>query len=260
MDPGKEAAYWHARLSHGADARDEHEFESWRDASLENADAYDRVASLHDRIRELGDAPEILSLRRETLARLAARRRFRKRVKIALGVALAIALIACLVLALYSEKAAARPAGVTSDAGAIGEQSFRTAGQRLALTLDDGSSVVLNAASRMRILYTKKQRRLALDQGQGWIVAARDDSRPFFVDAGGQRVEAQGTEFGVRVMPGDNEVMVIEGAGTVDPGRPGHGGEDVAMPPSQLSVASGKSTSGSRVIDADSRGAGDRRP
>ena len=109
MNPGQAAAYWNARLSHGADARDEHEFERWRNASPENADAYDRVTSLHDRLRALSDAPEILSLRHETLARLAARQRFQNQMKIGVGVAVAIALVAGLVLALHPAGAAARP-------------------------------------------------------------------------------------------------------------------------------------------------------
>jgi transmembrane sensor len=116
MDPGKAAAHWHARLSQGADARDAREFENWCNASPENAAAYDRLTSLHDQVRALADAPEILALRRETLARVAARRRLQKQVKIGVGAALAIAL-ACLLLAVHPGSAAPRPTGVTGDAG-----------------------------------------------------------------------------------------------------------------------------------------------
>jgi ferric-dicitrate binding protein FerR (iron transport regulator) len=51
MEPAEAAAYWHARLAQGTDARVELEFERWRDAHADHRDAYDRLTSRHDGIR-----------------------------------------------------------------------------------------------------------------------------------------------------------------------------------------------------------------
>lgn len=254
-DPGEAAAHWHARLSTGANAGDEPEFERWRDASADNREAFERVTARHDGIRALADAPEILSLRHQTLARLAMKRRSDQRVKAGAGVALGVALLTTPFLALQSGFFASRPVVATADAGAGAAQSFRTAvGQRLTLTLGDGSRVVMNTASHVRVNYTKGERQLALDEGQAWFEVAKDKARPFVVHAGGQRVEAHGTAFDVRVMPGRTEVMLAEGRVTVDAERPGAARPGVALQPNQLLVASAAGTTVSRVADPDAWG------
>ena len=249
--PAEAAAYWHARRSTGPDERDEPEFERWRDADADHRAAYDRVTARHDDIRALADAPEILSLRHQTLARLTIKRRSDRRGRAGVGVMLAVALVATPFVVMRSGVFAPEPAAVMADAGGAAPQSFRTAvGQRLTLTLNDGSRVILNTASRLRVRYTKSERQLALDEGQAWFEVAKDKARPFLVHAGGQRVEAHGTAFDVRVMPGRTEVMLAEGKVTVDPER--SGGAGVAMRPSDLLVASAKGTVVKRIADPNS--------
>lgn len=252
MEPAEAAAYWHARLAQGTDARIDQEFERWRDASPENRRAYERLTSRHDGIRALADAPEILSLRHQTLLRLAVKQRFDARVKTGVGVMVAALAVVTSAFALYSGGFGDKSSVVTAEAGAIAEQSFRTAiGQRSTITLADGSRVTLNTASRIRIAYSQHERRLTLDEGQAWFEVARNKAVPFVVHAGGQRVEAHGTAFDVRVMPDRIEVMLAEGKVTVDAERPGLNRASVAMRPNELLIASTKGTSVRRVADLD---------
>jgi transmembrane sensor len=250
MEPAEAAAYWHARLAQGTDARVELEFERWRDAHADHRDAYDRLTSRHDGIRALADAPEILSLRHQTLLRLAVKQRFDARVKTGVGVAVALLVVATSAFALYSGGFGPSRSVVTADADASAEQSFRTAvGQRSTITLADGSRVTLNTASRIRIAYRQHERRLTLDEGQAWFEVAKNKSAPFVVHAGGQRVEAHGTAFDVRVMSDRIEVMLAEGKVTVDAEGRGFNQASIAMRPNELLVASANGTSVRHVAD-----------
>lgn len=122
-----------------------------------------------------------------------------------------------------------------ADAGKL----FQTAkGQRLALTLADGSRVTLNTASRVRVAYNKGERLLALESGQAWFEVAKDQDRPFIVQAGRERIEAHGTAFDVRLLPDRTEVMLAEGKVTVASARALRGPTSVNMSPNQLLVAS----------------------
>lgn len=243
------AARWHARLADGGDARLNAEFQNWR-AEEANDAAFDRMGSGQDAIRTLADAPEILSLRQQTLARLAmGKGRSRRGLEALLGGALAIVLVAVPIYALYRSGWTERP--VIADAPKateVAEQSFRTAvGQRMTLTLGDGSRVMLNTNSRIRVAYGRQERRLMLDAGQAWFEVAKHKPQPFVVFAGGQRVEAHGTAFDIRIRPDRTEVMLAEGKVSV---RAQHmGSASVAMEPHQLLIAGATGTTLRTVAD-----------
>ena len=59
---------------------------------------------------------------------------------------------------------------------------------------------------------------MRLDSGQAWFQVAKNPTRPFIVEAGGQRVTALGTEFDVRLADKDAvQVTLVEGRVTVVP-------------------------------------------
>lgn len=239
----EEAAQWHWRSAQGLTARAEIEFERWRDADMANGAAYDRITARHDAIRALADTPEMLALRHETLVRLAVGPRSRWKTKAALGVgaALAMLVVAIPVYRHYRSDAPQQAATAYSDASRA--QVFRTAvGQRLTLTLGDGSHVMLNSASRVEVAYSARERRLTLTQGQAWFEVARHQRRPFLVYAGGLRVEAHGTAFDVRAGDKSTEVMLAEGKVTVASQRGGGSGASIDMAPRQLLIASATGT------------------
>ncbi len=96
--------------------------------------------------------------------------------------------------------------------GTQGDTALATkVGERRIAKLDDGSTIVLNTASRTHVRMTLEQRSVALDDGEAWFAVAKDHARPFVVSAGDVRVRAVGTAFAVRRYVGRAEVTVTEG-------------------------------------------------
>jgi transmembrane sensor len=84
-------------------------------------------------------------------------------------------------------------------------------GEQRRITLADGSSVMLNTASRLRVRMTDTERRLTLEEGQAFFRVAKDSSRPFRVFAGNDEVRAIGTAFDVRRDGDRARVVLVEG-------------------------------------------------
>ncbi len=96
--------------------------------------------------------------------------------------------------------------------GTRGDTALATkVGERRIAKLDDGSTIVLNTASRTHVRMTPEQRSVTLDDGEAWFAVAKDHARPFIVSAGDVRVRAVGTAFAVRRHVGRAEVTVTEG-------------------------------------------------
>jgi len=64
--------------------------------------------------------------------------------------------------------------------------------------LKDGSTVLLNTDSRIRVRYDKDQRVVALLKGEAYFSAARDEARPFVVEVNGRRLRTAQAGFRVR--------------------------------------------------------------
>jgi transmembrane sensor len=85
------------------------------------------------------------------------------------------------------------------------------AGQTLAVALEDGSRIVLDRSSRLRVAYTSSGRDLELLDGQARFEVARDVHRPFRVHTNSAVVVAIGTTFDVAALPSRTKVTLIEG-------------------------------------------------
>jgi transmembrane sensor len=113
--------------------------------------------------------------------------------------------------------AAASTALVFVIAGAIWWQAERSPiyateiGERRSITLADGSTVDLNARSRLRVEFAKKERRVELLDGQALFQVAKDKNRPFIVSSGNATVRAVGTQFDVYRRTNGTTVTVLEG-------------------------------------------------
>ena len=79
------------------------------------------------------------------------------------------------------------------------------------VALADGSQTTLASESRIDVHLSRRERRIALQQGEAYFEAARDAGRPFVVEAGDRRVVAVGTRFSVRRDGPDLRVVVTEG-------------------------------------------------
>jgi transmembrane sensor len=84
-------------------------------------------------------------------------------------------------------------------------------GERHTFTLRDGSVVSLDAATRLKVRYQGRQRRLWLERGRASFVVAKDPLRPFSVAAGGKVVVATGTQFSVELLRKQVRVVLFEG-------------------------------------------------
>lgn len=100
-------------------------------------------------------------------------------------------------------------------------------GEQRNLSLEDGTRISLNTASRVRVRYDRAARRVELDQGEAFFEVAKHSDWPFIVTAGGKQVVARGTAFLVRRDEDSLAVTLVEGKVTVAPA-----GESVASTPS----------------------------
>jgi transmembrane sensor len=85
-------------------------------------------------------------------------------------------------------------------------------GEQKAISLSDGSKVLINTASRIEVDYSADERVIRLLQGEAFFQVSHDTSRPFLVYAGADVVRAVGTAFSVQVRKSDVAVVVTEGS------------------------------------------------
>jgi transmembrane sensor len=91
-------------------------------------------------------------------------------------------------------------------------------GEQRTVTLQDGSTVVLNAQSRVDVRYSDERRALDLVAGQALFRVAKNPARPFVVRSGLASVTAVGTEFDVYRKSDGMVVTVLEGRVAVSNG------------------------------------------
>lgn len=90
-------------------------------------------------------------------------------------------------------------------------------GENRAVSLNDGSRVMLGGDSRVVISLSDDRREIELSRGEALFTVARDAKRPFRVLAGDTAVVALGTEFNVRRGSDHAVVSVTEGRVRVEP-------------------------------------------
>lgn len=88
-------------------------------------------------------------------------------------------------------------------------------GEQRNWSLEDGTRISLNTASRIHVHYDRKARRVDLDEGEAFFEVAKRPDWPFIVTAGGKQVVALGTAFLVRRDEEQIAVTLVEGKVTV---------------------------------------------
>lgn len=86
-------------------------------------------------------------------------------------------------------------------------------GERRTIPLPDGSTLVMNTRSDLRVQFSADQRDINLIAGEVAFTVARDPSRPFTVHTRRTRIEAPGPQFSVRL--GDNGTTITVSQGSV---------------------------------------------
>lgn len=84
-------------------------------------------------------------------------------------------------------------------------------GDQQSVTLDDGSIVLLNTDSQMRVDFDNLYRDIHLIKGEAHFTVSKDFERRFRVFAGSGRIEAVGTAFSVHRKAESVDVVVTEG-------------------------------------------------
>jgi transmembrane sensor len=92
-------------------------------------------------------------------------------------------------------------------------------GEKKVVSLDDGSVLTLNTATRLEVDYSKARRHIRLIEGEALFDVAKDRTRPFVVSARDADVRAVGTSFTVTNI-GVSSVQVLVREGIVDISRP----------------------------------------
>lgn len=93
-----------------------------------------------------------------------------------------------------------------------------------AISLEDGSTVTLSAASAIAVSFSAGERLVTLLEGEAFFQVTRDTSRPFRVDAGPLQTTVLGTAFDVRRANDDVTVDVQEGVVEVGVSQAGRSG------------------------------------
>jgi transmembrane sensor len=230
----RNAAQWIARLQSGAaSAADRAAFDAWLDRRPEHRRDFARAGAVWELARGLrtsGAARGHLTLPVPESRRNRQRPRM---IMFGLGASVAAAMLA---LALWPR----------AEFYSTGPGEIRT------VALADGSTIWLNADSRLRVDFSSQLRRVSLERGEAFFKVAHNAARPFTVEVDTRRIIDIGTEFDVRRAPEMIEVSVAEGAVQVETSVRGGG---PAAPVTALSAGEEARFRAGDIIPAVANGA-----
>lgn len=204
----QEAARWQARLgAEDCSDADRQAFLEWQRGRPDRAQATQLAQSVLAGVADLAKQPRLRALADEAFAEYndANHRASRRwRVPAALAATLAFAVIGFL-LVIQTFPA---------------EQSIAyetAASERRDVTLHDGSSIQMDAGTRLQVTMAADERVVNLIAGRAIFLVAHDATRPFSVDAGDSRTTALGTKFQVQREEGQVTVTLAQGSVAVTP-------------------------------------------
>ena len=186
-------------------AMDEAAFEKRMASDAEYADAYARAQDSWAMLDTHAESAEVMRYREEAIAyaRRSNGRRWLKTHRYARsGWRAAAALTAALLLGV---------AWQLSPYGYVPGEYRTGIGEQKVVDLEDHSTIVLDAATRLRVRFTPDARIVELQNGQAQFSVAKDPTRPFKVEAGGRTIVALGTVFTVEYVDSQVHVAMMEG-------------------------------------------------
>lgn len=202
----QEAADWFARLKkRDVPAADLAAHRLWYRDPVNKA-AYDEADAFWRQSQAVKADPEIQAAIQAARDRASATRSQRRAI---LGLGLGLATAGAVVAGVVGWRVFA-PHGYSTD---VGEQRL--------VQLSDGSSVKLDAASRISVRISGERRDIVLERGRAFFDVAHDGRRPFVVQAGETSVTALGTRFDVSRDGDGARVNLVNGSVEVRAARPG---------------------------------------
>lgn len=207
-DPGAEAERWFSRLrADDCTAEERHAFERWRAERPENVQAHAAAERAWAALDELAADEEVLQWRQQAMdaasfgelahaARMPQQRRW--------AYALAASVVVTAVAAPLAWNYVIQPW--------LGSGSYDTVrGEQRTVMLDDGSRMILDTDTHLKVRFTGSRREIVLAKGEALFDVAPDRNRPFSVSAGEGRITATGTRFSVQHLSLNTEVTLFEG-------------------------------------------------
>ncbi|WP_198683245.1 FecR family protein [Peristeroidobacter agariperforans] len=239
LSSAEAAARWVVRLDRDNVSDEERRaFEAWRARSPEHAAAYERaLAAMHVFDASPEDA-SLDALRRAALRYQSERSWFGLR---AAAAALVLLMAGVGTFVLRDDA----PAASLYEKGAADYVTRR--GEKLDVTLPDGSALTLNTETDLDVVFDGRRRTVEVLRGQAFFNVAKDSSRPFVVVAGGKQIVAVGTAFDVRLDQGRVEVQLVEGHVVVENAEPAGS----ASPPARDSRESVHLNPGEALVATD---------
>lgn len=141
-----------------------------------------------------------------------------------------------------------------------GEGAYATeVGEQRVVMLEDGTRMLLNTGTRLRVNFSAKQRTVSVGSGEAIFEVAKDAARPFVVRVSGSEVVAVGTAFSVRYgeasanVPSQIAITLIEGRISVRPAA--DGGANAIAPASPIQMTPGERLRLDQAVGATSTAA-----
>ena len=221
-DQEERAAAWCLRIAERPlTTAEQADFDTWLAADERHAQYFEQMVAAWQCTDAIAELPGFLSLRAKALTTMENARSHNERSSRSLTRRHAFGALTAFALT----------AGAGAWYWAESPDVYDTAvGERRIVRLDDGSSVSLDAASRMLVSFTDERRSVTLERGRAKFDVAKDPLRPFTVTAGSQSVVAVGTSFSVELLKDQLRVLLFEGqvavvpraaaAGAIKAGRP----------------------------------------
>lgn len=200
-----EAAQWWITLSDSIDhSSHDHEFRKWAEARPENPKAFEMVRKAWNKAGKVGAHPidsgsiggAVSSLPDIWQKRMTSQtRRF--------AIAAVVMFLAVGLITLFSKPNLFTEPNATIYATSIGE--------RRTVNLEDGSVLMIDSNSSVRVNYSEHERNLELEKGQAKFNVAHDTTRPFKVKVQNETIIATGTSFNIEILKDKAVVTLIEG-------------------------------------------------
>ncbi len=199
------------------------EFETWLAADPAHRQAYSHISEVFSLGKGLKPAVDVLYARRPAEQPMLLARMMGSPLFMLLFLILSVPMLVGLTVVAMRAIGPGHPFIHADETGRAGgaEASLTTSpGEVRAFRLADGSRLILDADSRVRVMLSAERRDLALLRGRARFVVAHE-RRPFVVAAGGGSVLARGTIFDVTLRGQGATVALIEGL--VDVRQPASG-------------------------------------
>ncbi len=199
-----EAGLWIAKLDKGLSKDDEKSLQQWLAVDAENREVFLQMAEMWDKMDMLSRLSELFPKTPE---------KQRRPVRAVLAVAASVLVLAFVGLwGMMGISPDISGKANISELAAVGGIYETSVGEYSIVTLPDGTELVLNTNSLVRMNYTDQRRILLLERGEVHVKVARDVSRPLSLFAGTQEIRAVGTEFNVEINSDEKiELVVTEG-------------------------------------------------